>query len=684
MDAFVSPRLGTPEFELHCADGPDTEWVVTAVALDERLDSPYRAQVDLACTTGEHAAFLGSSCELAFLRDTERRRLAGIVAELESLGVTDHRHLVRLVIVPAFALLGQGSGSRIWQQVTVRDIVEELLGAQLGDRTIDFGQTARGKSSREMCVQYRESVRDFVARLLAEEGIGYRFEHGEGPERLCFQDHNNQLPEFENTDCSVEVPIIPDRADEATVESIQSWMLVRRLTPTAVLRRDFDWRAPRELLTSEVGGDDDRGRSRLAHAHGRRRFFHDDLDARANDLLESLQLSGSVVRGTSNAMGFAAGIRFYLASDDEMAPEGEYVVTRVEHHAAQGEYHNEFECVPIDVPLRPPPRPHPRVHGPQTAIVVGDEGEDVHTDEHGRVRVQFHWELEPTYGSEASCWIRCAQSLAGPGLGAQFIPRVGMEVVVEFLEGNPDRPLITGCVYDGDNTPPFTLPDEKTKSGWRTRSVPGPEGYHELSFEDTAGAEVVHLRSQKDLSVLVLASASHSIGSDESVSVGHDQTVTVGNDRKLTVSANHHEVVGDNRTMTIAQNLAITVGANRSDVVAQNSVLAIAGAQSVKVGQDGAFEAENATWKARTNAILSSGKQMTLDVGDKLGIAAAADINIAAKAKAELKAAEKLTLTCGDASIVLKSNGDITITGKKLTLKGSADIVLQANKVKNN
>jgi type VI secretion system secreted protein VgrG len=300
------------------------------------------------------------------------------------------------------------------------------------------------------------------------------------------------------------------------------------------------------------------------------------------------------------------------------------------------------------------------------------------------VRVQFHWESEPSYASEASCWIRCAQSLAGPGFGAQFIPRVGMEVVVEFLEGNPDRPLITGCVYDGDNAPPFALPDEKTKSGWRTRSVPGPEGHHELSFEDTAGAEVVHLRSQKDLDVLVLANASHSIGNDESVSVGHDQTVTVSNDRKLTVGANHHEVVADNRTMTVGKNVAMTVGQNLAMTVGQNLAITVGANRNDAVARDSAFEAENAAWKARTNAALSSGKKMMIDAGDKLGIVAAADMSIEGKAKAEFKAADKLTLTCGDASIVLESNGDITINGKKLTLKGSGDIVMKANKVKSN
>lgn len=702
MDTFLHASLGTPEFELLCNDGPDTEWVVSAVVLDEQVDRPYRAQIDIACTSSDHADFLGASCELVFLRDEERRRLSGIVSEVEVSGFADHHYVVRLVLVPAFALLGQSRNSRIWQQASVRDIVTELLDAELGayDRCVDFGQVERGDEPREVCVQYRESDLDFVTRLLAEEGTCFRFAHTEGPEQLVLHDQNEQYPAYENTDGGPEVPIIPERADEAVVESVQTCVPIRRLTPTTVWRRDFDWHAPRELLTSEVGEPDERGRSRRRHAHGQRRFCCDDLEPRASDLLESLALPGAMLRGSSNAMGFVAGMRFTLAPDDDTAAEGEYLLTRVIHHASQGEYCNDFECVPIDVPLRPRARPRPRVHGPQTAIVVGDDGEEIHTDEHGRVRVQFYWEAEPTHASEASCWIRCAQSLAGPGLGAQFIPRVGMEVVVEFLEGNPDRPLITGCVYNGDHSFPFPLPDEKTKSGWRTRSVPGSEGHHELSFEDTAGAEAVHLRSQKDLSVLVLNDASHSIGHDrscsvghdETASVGHDQTASVGNDRTLTIGANHHEIIGANRSMTIAQNLALTVGINSVTGVGGSQTTTVGGDASLSVGknlqqaikQDSTFEAENATWKTRANTQVNAGKQMAIDVGDKFGLTVAADITIDGKAKAKIEAKDKLTLTCGKAAIVLESNGDITINGKKLTLKGSGEIVMTANKIKGN
>ncbi|MCA9702149.1 MAG: type VI secretion system tip protein VgrG, partial [Myxococcales bacterium] len=333
--------------------------------------------------------------------------------------------------------------------------------------------------------------------LLEEEGISYEFRHDEesGKETLVLHDGNGAYEPLANIDGAADVPCIENEPEQANVESIQNFEWLRRMTSTAVLRRDFDWTTPSDLLTEPADGEDDRGRVRRVYIHGQRRYINDDLSERSKDAQEAALSRGQRARGRSNVSVMRPGLRFSLTNHDRSDLLREYLIVDVVHRGAdrhtstsgviEGGYHNEFECIPVDVVARPERRTaRPTVRGPQTATVTGASGDEICTDEHGRIRVQFHWEEQPKYDDTSSCWVRCAQSWAGPSWGAQFIPRVGMEVVVEFLDGNPDRPLVTGCVYNGNNPPPFALPDHKTQSGWRTNSSPGGGGSNELRFED--------------------------------------------------------------------------------------------------------------------------------------------------------------------------------------------------------
>ena len=296
----------------------------------------------------------------------------------------------------------------------------------------------------------------------------------------------------------------------------------------------------------------------------------------------------------------------------EAGPEldGDYTITAVIHEyearqvEASGAYHNRFRCVPASVVHRPRAwTPKPRVGGPHTATVVGDE--EIHTDEHGRVRVQFHWQEQASFAADASCWIRCAQSWSGMGWGSQFIPRVGMEVVVEFIEGNPDRPLITGCVYNGLNPLPFVTPGQKTQSGWRTSSTPGGEGYNMLRFDDTAGREEIHVHGQRDWTI--------AIEHDKSAWIGHDESERVGNDRSLDVVRDLAEQIGKNHTSKVGVDRRASVGRDLE----------------LRVGHDQIVEVDN---------------EATLDVG------------------------ERLTLVCGESSLILDKSGAIQLRGKSIRL----------------
>ena len=620
----LDERLATLTIELHCEDAPLLGVVVRAVELDEQLDGDYRADV-LATATQPFAVakLLGADCRLIFVREIERRSVHGVIEVVEDLGELDHRWWFRIELVPAFALLDHGCHSRIWQHRSVLDIVTAVLQPALAShgRSFDPGATTRGTGERDYCVQYRESDHAFVRRLLEEEGIAYEYVHpfGAGTEILTLRDAMVQYVELEEPG----IPLIDHDAGEANVESVQSLTHVHALTATAARFRDYDWRAPRELLTELRSGTDERGRERLIYQHQHRRYIEDDLDTRTGDLLAAERVAAQTLRGSGNVTSFVPGARFTIYNAGEL--DGEYVLLTVDHHYGDpcdglSTYTNDFTCIPAAVEYRPRARtPKPSVRGPHTATVVGDE--EIHTDEHGRIQVQFHWEPTPSFATGASCWVRCAQSWAGPGWGAQFIPRVGMEVVVEFLEGNPDRPLVVGCVYNGANEAPFPVPEHASQSGWRTRSTPDSHGYNMVRFEDAAGREEIHIHGQRDLTIVV--------GHDEDCRVRRDVRQQVGRDRRVDVGRALDETIGQSMTLDVGDDLTASVGASMRVSVSQKASL-------------------------RSGSIC------------------------------EITAASQLRLSCGAASLTLKASGEVEINGSKLLAQAAGDLVLNGGKIKLN
>ncbi len=632
-------KLSLPpvSYELTLSDEAGSPWTVTRVYVHEALNRTYLAVVEAATDVeADVDVVLGCDATLRIARATgEPRLVSGIVSRVDYLGSHRGHMLVRFEICSAFELIEQRTDSRIWQDASVQSIVGEVLAAALGDygRSIDWGSATRGKTPRDYCTQYRESDFHYVTRLLEEEGISYEFVHADsGLETLTFRDANDQYLELENLDGTSDIPIIATQADLADVESIQAFEWSNALTTTATLRRDFDWNTPRNLLSEPASGSDARGRTRRAFAHGQRRYVSDDLGARAADQRDAATLTGRVARGRSNCTAMKPGLRFKLANGDRPDLEREYLITSVSHSgshefASEGGnagpiYQNQFECVPFDAPVRPASRTaKPRVHGPQTAIVTGPEGEEIHTDEHARIQVQFYWEEKPTYTAGSSCWVRVSQSWAGLGWGTQFIPRIGMEVVIEFLEGNPDRPLCTGCVYNGDHPPPFAVPDHKTQTGWRTNSSPGGGGFNELRFEDLKGEEQIYIHGQKDWVIEIL--------NDHRETIGHDQHYEVGNDQTSVIKHDQKEDVGHDRTESIGNNVSETVG------------------------------------KLRT---VKSGDNMTF-MSDKETL---------------IKAADKITLLCGASSLTMTSSGTIELKGANLTIKGSGNVVVKGSNIGSN
>jgi type VI secretion system secreted protein VgrG len=629
-------------FTLTVLDGPDAQWMVRRMRFSEALSEPYRVELELVSEElgADTEGLLGAGIQLTIERADLIRSVLGIIELVEFIGVADDRLQVRVEVVPALQLLDQRVDTRLWQHAKVPDVIAEVLGAALRDyqREVDLGHLRADYPEREAIVQYHESDLAFVSRLMEEEGISYWFDHerSDHAEVLVLEDGVDHHADVPTLDDDPTLRIIVDRAEEAEIESLQYFDWTRELTPTAVLRREFDWMSPRTPIVADAPGSggtraDARGRIREIYQHGR--FVEADPSPRTIRKLQQLGQRDAIARGHGNVIGMTAGRKFTLVDHQRPDLDREYLIRRVVHVADCPEvmlgealvegprYHNRFECMVLDAanPFRPPAlTPKPRIHGPQTAIVTGPEGEEIHTDEHGRVKVRFDWDRINALTDDTSMWIRVAHHWAGPGFGTFFLPRVGMEVVVEFLEGDPAKPLVTGCVYDGDNRSSIAVPDNKTQSTIRTRSSPGSDGYNELRFEDAAGSEQIVVHAQKDL------------------------VETIENDQRTTIHGSRTQRVDGNRSESVGGSAKLSVGHNRTVTIEGSQVVTILG------------------------------EKLNGDIlGSKLGITG--DYRVDASNVLEIQAPTHIKLVCGDSSILLSPDKI------EITAGGAAKLVLDAN-----
>jgi type VI secretion system secreted protein VgrG len=557
----------------------------------EALDEPYVAIVDVAIqdASADPLELLGLDCALVITREPLERRFAGIVrAVWEPDGRPDDVRTpdvvrARLEVVPGMFMLSLRRNTRMFQEKTVPEILEAVLGESLGV----YGRSAQLELEatyprREYCLQYQESDLDFVQRLMEEEGIHYAFDHQGEVETLVLRDSNNAFAMVETMRLPIELQ--PNNLHARDREVVHAFLRRHTHAPTSVVLREMDWTASSTVVEDEERSTDAKGRDRESYEHGQGRsvtlWDYSQPRYAANDAarqklvrLEAHAAETLVGHGVGRVIGFKPGMKFDLMGHSAIGFDGEYAITRVLHFSQPAEarlgtpagggvedYHNVFECIPIAVPHRPKRRtPKPRIAGIQTAIVTGPSGEEIHTDEHGRIKVQFHWDRENPADDTSSCWVRCEQAWAHAGWGFTWIPRIGMEVVVHFRDGDPDRPLVTGCVYNGTNPTPYTLPDEKTKSTIKSNSSPGGGGSNELRFEDKAGSEEIYGHAQKDYEEVVL--------NDHTTTVHHDQTNEVDNDQTQTIGSNQTETVHGNQDMSVGGNRDVHVKGNFDETV---------------------------------------------------------------------------------------------------------------------
>lgn len=720
-------------YNFACDDGPDAALKVHRMRLREHVDGLYELALDLVSedTDLDTEPLLGAGCRLDIIRGERWRTLFGIIDRVQYAGFSDDRLLFGVRVVPAVGLLAQNVHSRIFQGDSVLDIVQRVLndGLMAYGRTgaVAIGAAARGTTSRDYCVQYRETDLDFVTRLLEEEGISYHFAHDEaaGHEVMTLTYENTDFSDVENVDGSPTVPISGIASDELGRESIVALEYERMLVPTAVVHMDFDPMRPADPIIASAAGQDERGRLRRVYRHDQRRHIAGDLAERATDEQKARALRGKVGHGTSNMITLRPCGVFEVERHDREDLEHKWAVIGIEHwgecpdvvlgrdggSSRAPSYSNRFTCVPLDVPVRPLPRtPKPRAYGPETATVVGPRNEEIHVDEQGRIKVQFHWEEGGLRNDTSSCWMRVRQPWAGPGWGFQFIPRMGMEVVVEFLGGNPDRPMVNGCVYNGANGYPYPMPDEKTKSAIKTSSV-GGEGSNELRFEDGSGIEEIYVHAQKDMNTKVGNDQTLAVVRDRSIEIGRDLRDVVVRHRAIEVGGNHDEHIHGNVAIQVAKNVSETVLGRHDRTIAKGSrvevqlaaeevvgakkTVAVGGLYSETVGASRSIRAGHAMsfsagssgkFRCARNMMLKAGKNLDIDAGDdlslqsskKTSIRAGDNLSVTGDKKAQLDITEELVIKCGRSQIRMKKDGTIEFEGKDITFKGSGKISLKA------
>ncbi|MGE3634355.1 MAG: type VI secretion system Vgr family protein, partial [Sandaracinaceae bacterium] len=535
-------------------------WRLVEASWTETLNTPYRATIRISHDDPSESAhaFVGKTAEVVLRRRSVEERLAGIVTEVRDGFAQAELSVATLTLEPALAATLHKKDTRIFQHKTVPQILQEVLSADLRpfDRSVELTMS-RPYPPREYTVQYDESDYDFVHRLMEEEGIVYHFQHAGGPELMRLTDRAPQHPEV-RTETGKSLTYVPrvDHALEHT-EGVFAFEPIARLSGTRVAVRAFDWTHPSMLLMSEVDAAD--GSPALESYEVRHHvtmtefsgngYAASDVSQQAQLLAELQRRDRSMADGSSTSPALRCGTRVQLDAHPVLELNREYLVVRVEHHFVSGSgggrardglgYENRFGLIPADVPWRPDRvRDRPRIHGVQTATVVGPAGEEIHTDPHGRVMVQFHWDRIGQRDDRSSCWIRVIQPMGGPGWGFTFVPRIGQEVVVTFIDGDPDQPIVYGAIFNGENPLPLDYPANKTRMTMKSNSSPGGGGFNELRFEDLAGMEEIFLHGQKDWNTLIKNDhnrrvdrhEAQQVGGARSRSVALTETVSVGVD----------------------------------------------------------------------------------------------------------------------------------------------------------
>jgi len=619
----------------------DALWAVS-LSGREALSSLYHFSVRFKSDSADVdcQAMIGQLCALELETDGQGTRwLSGQMIDFAAVGHEGRHWVYEASVAPKLWHASRRADFRIWQDQSVPEILDQVL----GKNAIRFEMRLKSRyKTWTYLVQYRETDLNFILRQLEHEGIFFWFEHAADGETLVLADHFTSHPECPG---AASVPYHSGLQARPERDHFDGWRLTRRVESGRLIHTDYDFERPSSDLSTEHA--DPRG-----HQFDHYERFHypgdyidtSDGNQYAANSLERLQRAQETVHLSGRVRHAAPGHRLTLEEHPRADQNRELTLTAVTYDIADNDYEAtdgsttvrfrvDVEAIPANRPFRPPlTTPKPRTRGVETAIVVGPPGEEIHTDKYGRVKVHFHWDRYGQRDGNDTCWVRVASPWAGANFGAIHIPRIGQEVIVDFEHGDPDRPIITGRVYNAEQMPPWDLPANQTQSGILTRSSKGgaagaglrdgPGDANALRFEDKKGEEQVWFHAQKDYLS----------------EVEHDESKWVGNDRSKAIDGHETSVIGKTRTERVGEQETITIGSDRTRVVRQHDTLL--------VGAD------------KRDAIT---KSYTIEVGEQLRL-------VCGKTVIELNAGGQINLTCEQFNFTAMQSGEIN------TLSGVLDL----------
>ncbi len=723
----------------------------------EGISRPFHFDLDLLSQNDSinFQDVIGTNVTLQIVTaDGSQRYWDGFISRFSQGPQERHLTAYHAEMVPWLWFLTQTADCRIFQNQKVPDIIQEVF-TGLGYH--DFELRLYGSyAPRDYCVQYRETSFNFVSRLMEEEGICYYFHHEDGKHTLILTDDpagHQPCPNQPSASISFYGPGATYQEDLIT-----EWHYHEEFRTGTWSQTDYNFETPSTSLAVTVNG---RNSYEIYDYPGEYsvRSQGDDL---ARIRLQEQATPAAVSRGSSTCRNFVSGFQFTLENHYRSDWNQSYLITALRHTATRGAsyevgaaqggeftYSNAFECIPASAQYRPPRvTPHAFVQGCQTALVVGPAGEEIYTDNYGRVKVQFYWDRLGKKNENSSCWVRVSHPWAGQGWGSLATPRIGQEVIVDFLEGNPDQPIIVGRVYNAGQMPPFGLPGGAVISGVKSNSTKGGGGYNEISLNDTKGTELINIHAQYDQQKKVEHDERVNVGHDRTEQVGHDETIQIDHNRTESVGHDESISIGNDKTEYVARDRILTVGRDKTESVIRDKAIQVSGSHSEKIsGAMTITVGTTLTESVLINYAENIGGAMELTVGGAIAISAGGalaetvggakteaigglkteaiggnkDLTVGRNLsetvsggrslqiskdmtetvqgkhteqvtkeymlqaqKIQLVADDELNIKVGSAELIMKKNGDVTINGNKINVKGDGNVVIKGSKILQN
>jgi len=605
--------------------------------------------------------------------DGSERVINGLVSRFVQLDQAEGLTVYEAEIRPWYWFLSLTSDFCIWQNKSIPDIVKAVCSEQ-GFTDLVF-KCVKPHKPHEYRVQYGETHLDFITRLMEEEGIFWFADHDGKKCNMVVADDNSVA----KTSLKLRLSTI---AHDTEDETVLNWFNVSQdVRPGKYTHLDYNFETPSTQLKGQHSG---KHASEVVEFPGGFET-RDDADPLATLRYQEIVAEQVEAEGAGRCRALKAGGKIEVSKHPNKALNTAYLITSVKQSAKLGDFRtggdpglafkSSFTAIPFDTPYKPERSTElPRAYGYESAVVVGPAGEEIFTDKYGRVKVQFFWDRRGKKDDKSSCWVRVSTVWAGKGWGVINTPRIGQEVLVAFLNGDPEDPIIIGRVYNAEQMPPYALPGNKTQSGIKTRSTlqGSPDNFNEIRFEDKKGSEQLFIHAEKNQDIEVENDETHSVGHNRAKTVGNDETTSVKHNRTESVGGNESISIDGSRIESVGKDDTISIAKNRQESVGESETLEIAKDRNHTIGNNEKLE-------VNASRTITVGKDLKLDVADARTTSIGKNDELTVGKKFLLSAADEIVLTAGDSSITMKKNGEIVISGKDITLNGSGKINVKAS-----